>query len=312
MSLSTTPKPPRHLLSLDDWTADEITQVLALADELKRKAKFGERPLLLPGKVLAQIYDKPSLRTRVSFEAAMARLGGSSTFMTSQEAGLTGRESLPDVAAVLGRLVDAIVIRTFSQTLIEDVAASSHCPVINGLSDERHPCQALADLLTIREAFGTLGGLKIVFVGDGNNVARSLAIASGKMGVDMTLCSPKAYAFSSEFTKHLKSLVPNLSLTVTDDAAAAVKEADVVYTDVWASMGQETEAASRQQEFAAYQVNDRLMQQAPSHCRFLHCLPAHRGEEVTDAVMDSPQSLVYDQAENRMHVAKGLLVTLLA
>ena len=308
---SSAPKPPRHLLTLDDWTADEITHVLTLADELKRKAKYGERPPLLAGKVLAQIYDKPSLRTRVSFEAAMARLGGSSTFMTSQDAGLNGRESLPDVATVLGRLVDAIVVRTFSQQRIVDVAASSNCPVINGLSDERHPCQALADLLTIREAFGTLNGIKLVFVGDGNNVARSLAVACGKTGVSMTLCAPRTYSFSDDFTLHLKSVAPRLDLTVTDDVAAAIREADVVYTDVWASMGQETEAASRQQEFAAYQVNERLMQLAPRRCRFLHCLPAHRGEEVTDAVMDGPQSLVYEQAENRMHLAKGLLVTLL-
>ncbi|HEX6984356.1 MAG TPA: ornithine carbamoyltransferase, partial [Planctomycetaceae bacterium] len=214
-------------------------------------------------------------------------------------------------AAVLGRLVDAIVIRTFRQSLIEDVAASADCPVINGLSDERHPCQALADLLTIREAFGTLAGVRLVFVGDGNNVARSLAVASGKMGLAMTLCSPKAYAFDDGFRSRLKSVVPGLDLTVTDDLAAAVKDADVIYTDVWTSMGQETEVASRQKEFAAYQVNERVMTLAPDRCRFLHCLPAHRGEEVTDAVMDGPRSLVYDQAENRMHLAKGLLVTLL-
>src|SRR5690606_18048622 len=199
-------KPPRHLLSLDDWSSDEIEQLLVLSDDLKRRLALGERPPLLPGRMLAQIYDKPSLRTRVSFEAAMAQLGGSSTFMTSKEAGLNGREALPDVAAVLGRLVDAVVIRTFSQKLIEDVAAYTSCPVINGLSDERHPCQALADLLTIREAFGTLSGVKLVFVGDGNNVARSLAVASGKTGVSMTLCSPSAYAFDDDFTKELKSI----------------------------------------------------------------------------------------------------------
>lgn len=308
---SSTPKPPRHLLTLDDWTEDEITHVLSLAHELKRKAKFGERPPLLAGKVLAQIYDKPSLRTRVSFEAAMARLGGSSTFMTSQDAGLNGRESLPDVATVLGRLVDAIVVRTFSQQRIADVAAASNCPVINGLSDERHPCQALADLLTIRETFGTLDGVRLVFVGDGNNVARSLAVASGKAGMTMTLCSPQGYAFDTDFLTHLKQVSPKADVTLTDDPAAAVKSADIVYTDVWASMGQETEVTSRQQVFAAYQVDERLMQHAPTHSRFLHCLPAHRGEEVTDGVMNGPQSLVYEQAENRMHLAKGLLVTLL-
>jgi len=311
MTPSKAPRPVRHLLTLDDWSADEITRVLALAEDLKRKAALGERPPLLAGRFLAQVYDKPSLRTRVSFEAAMARLGGTSAFMTSREAGLTGREALPDVAAVLGRLVDAIVIRTFSQKLIEDVAAHSACPVINGLSDERHPCQALADLLTIREAFGTLSGVRLVFVGDGNNVARSLAVAAGKMGLPMTLCSPEAYAFDDGLRSILKAVVPNLDLTVTDDLTTAVKNADVVYTDVWTSMGQEGEAAGRLKEFAPYQVNERVMAAAPSRCRFLHCLPAHRGEEVTDAVMDAPNSLVYAQAENRMHLAAGLLVTLL-
>jgi ornithine carbamoyltransferase len=311
MTPNSAPKPPRHLLTLDDWSADEITRALALADQLKRKARLGERPPLLAGRILAQIYDKPSLRTRVSFEAAMARLGGQSTFMTSKEAGLNGREALPDVAAVLSRLADAVVIRTFSQKLIEEVASYSACPVVNGLSDDRHPCQALADLLTIREAFGTLAGVRLAFVGDGNNVARSLAVASGKLGVRMTLCAPPAYAFDEPFTAHLKQVAPDLDLTVTDDLTAAVKDADVIYTDIWASMGQEAEAASRKKEFAPYQVSEKVLAAAPSRCRFLHCLPAHRGDEVTDGVIDGPQSLVYEQAENRMHLAKGLLVTLL-
>lgn len=305
------PIPPRHLLSLDDWSADEIARLLALSDDFKRKAKFGERPPLLSGRMLAQIYDKPSLRTRVSFEAAMAQLAGNSTFLTSKEAGLNGREALPDVAAVLGRLVDAIVIRTFSQKLIEDVAAYAACPVINGLSDERHPCQALADLLTINAAFGSLDGVKLVFVGDGNNVARSLAVASGKTGMSMTLCSPKAFSFDDAFKAKLKTIVPDLALTITDDLPAAVRDADVVYTDVWASMGQEAEASSRKSAFAGFQIDETILAKAPSHARFLHCLPAHRGEEVTDGVMDGPQSLVYEQAESRMHLAKGLLVTLL-
>jgi ornithine carbamoyltransferase len=305
------PKPIRHLLTLDTWTADEIEQVLSLSHELKRKAKFGERPPQLAGKMLAQIYDKPSLRTRVSFEAAMACLGGSSTFMTSKEAGLTGRESLPDVATVLSRMVDAIVIRTFSQQLIDQVASYAECPVINGLSDERHPCQALADLLTIREACGSFDGVRLVFVGDGNNVARSLAVACGKVGIELTLCAPDGYSFEQDFLSYLKDIVPRLKLNLTPDLDAATRNADFVYTDVWASMGQEKEAAARQQAFAAYQISDAVMAAAPSSCRFLHCLPAHRGDEVTDGVMDGPQSLVYDQAENRMHLAKGLLVTLI-
>jgi len=311
MSTAATPKPIRHLLTLDSWTSDDIEQVLSLASELKRKAKIGERPPQLAGRMLAQIYDKPSLRTRVSFEAAMARLGGSSTFMTSKEAGLTGRESLPDVATVLSRMVDAIVIRTFSQQLIEEVAAHSDCPVINGLSDERHPCQALADLLTIREACGTFAGVRLLFVGDGNNVARSLAVACGKVGIEMTLCAPDGFAFDAAFQNRLKAVAPKFHLTMTNDLNDAIKNADIVYTDVWASMGQETEAEDRRKAFAAYQISEAVMSAAPEGCHFLHCLPAHRGDEVTDGVMDGPQSLVYEQAENRMHLAKGLLVTLI-
>ena len=305
------PHAPRHLLTLDDWSADEIGQVLSLADELKRKASLGERSPVLASRSLCQIYDKPSLRTRVSFEAAMARLGGNCTFMTSDEAGLNGRESLGDVATVLGRFVDGIVIRTFSQQRIEDVARFSGCPVVNGLSDDRHPCQALADMLTIRESFGSLSGLKLVFVGDGNNVAKSLAVACGKLGVAMTLCAPEDFVFDQDFLAVLRGIVPKLDLTVTDDLAGAVGDADVIYTDVWASMGQESEASARREAFARYQVNETTMRQAPQTARFLHCLPAHRGDEVTDGVIDGSQSLVYQQAENRMHIAAGLLVTLM-
>lgn len=306
-----TPYTPRHLLTLDDWSTDEIEQVLSLATDLKHEAQRGERPPRLAQRMLCQIYDKPSLRTRVSFEAAMARLGGASTFMTSQETGLLGRESHRDVATVLGRMVDAIVIRTFSQQLIEDVAKHAGKPVINGLSDDRHPCQALADLLTMREAFGSLSGLHLVFVGDGNNVARSLAVACGKLGVAMTLCAPADFQFDSNFLATLKQVAPQLDLTVTPDIAKALANADVVYTDVWASMGQESEAQTRRSAFLPYQVNADAMKHAPATARFLHCLPAHRGEEVTDDVIDGEQSLIYQQAENRMHIAASLLVTLI-
>ena len=305
------PKPPRHLIDLADWPTDEILGLLTLSEDLKRRAVSGDRPPLLAGKLLVQVYDKPSLRTRVSFEAAMARLGGSFTFMSSKEAGLTGRESLADVATVLGNFADGIVIRTFSQSLIESVAAHALCPVINGLSDERHPCQALADLLTIREAFGGFEGLKLVFVGDGNNVAKSLAVACGRVGIALTVCAPADHAFDAVFKKELQAAVPDLELAETDDVSAAVRDADLIYTDVWASMGQEDQAAARRATFLPYQVNEALWKLAPSGCRFLHCLPAHRGEEVTDGIMDGPQSLAYQQAENRMHLAKGLLVTVM-
>ena len=303
--------PCRHLLTLANWSAEEIEELIAIAVDLKHKAQIGERPPLLAGKVLAQIYDKPSLRTRVSFEAAMGRLGGSFTFMSSKEAGLLGRESLPDVARVLSSFVDGIVIRTFSQQLIEDVAAHASCPVINGLSDERHPCQALTDLMTIRETFGVLKGIHVVFVGDGNNVSKSLAIACGKLGMSMTLCGPAEYDFEPAFYDELQLAVPNFKLRTSTDLAAAVKAADVIYTDVWASMGQEKEASLRKEKFGHYQLNREIWSHAPSKCRFLHCLPAHRGEEVTDDVIDAESSLVFAQAENRMHLAKGLLVMLL-
>lgn len=305
-----TPHSPRHLLTLDDWSTDEIEQVLVIAGEFKYKAALGERTAPLSGRMLCQIYDKPSLRTRVSFESAMACLGGNSTFMSSREAGLLGRESLRDVAIVLSRCVDAIVIRTFSQQRIEDIAAAAKCPVINGLSDDRHPCQALADMLTINEAFGSLAGLKFVFVGDGNNVAKSLAVASGKLGVSMTLCAPNEFTFDQKFRAWLGEIVPDLDLSITDNLEEALAEADVIYTDVWTSMGQESEHEARRKVFAPYQINEAALGLAPKSARFLHCLPAHRGEEVTDAVIDGPQSLIYDQAENRMHLARGLLTML--
>ncbi|QDT64538.1 ornithine carbamoyltransferase [Calycomorphotria hydatis] len=301
----------RHLLNLFDWSSDDITEVLTLAADLKSQHQLGIRKPILERKVLAQVYDKPSLRTRVSFEAAMMQLGGSCIFMTSKEAGWTGRESLPDVSKVLSSFSDAIVIRTFSQELVDEVASYSSCPVINGLTDEFHPAQALTDLMTVKEAFGIFDDRHLVFVGDGNNVARSLAIACGRVGMRMTLCGPSDYHFEKGIVTELKTKVPGLDLTVTDDLHDAVKDANVIYTDVWASMGQEKEQAERKKVFEPYQVNGSVMKEAPKNCKFLHCLPAHRGEEVTDEVMDAPYSLAFEQAENRMHLAKGLLAMLL-
>jgi ornithine carbamoyltransferase len=297
----------RHLRSLFDLKPGEVQDILNLAADLKQKFKKGERPSILPGRVLAMVFEKPSLRTRNSFEAAMLQLGGGGIFITSQEAGLHGRETLPDIARVLSSYADAIALRTFSQKLIEDFAAHASCPVINALSDERHPCQALTDLFTIQEVFGSLKDLHLFYLGDGNNVARSLAIATAFAGMRMTLASPKGFELPAQFVKSLKRQVPGARLTLTtslDDIATA----DIVYTDVWASMGQESQADSRRGAFAAYQVNAALMAKAPKHSRFMHDLPAHRGEEVTDEVIDGPQSIAFLQAENRMHLAKGLLV----
>ncbi len=301
----------KHLTSLYDITPADTDEILAITADLKSRFSAGERPPLLAGHVLALIFEKPSLRTRNSFEAAMTQLGGGSTFMSSADAGLNGRESLADVARVLSSYSDAVVLRTFSQKLIEEFARESNCPVINGLSDDLHPCQALTDLFTVKEVFGDLAGRRLAFIGDGNNVAASLAVAGAYVGMPITICAPRDYQLSDEFVAELRRRVPKADLTLTDDPAVAVKNADVVYTDVWASMGQESEADQRKQAFAAYQVNSKLMKLAPAECRFMHDLPARRGLEATDEVLDGPKSIVFQQAENRMHVAKGLLVWLL-
>ena len=303
---------PRHLTSLDDLTSAELYDILSTSAELKQKYKAGQRPVLYPGRVLAQLFAKPSLRTRNSFEAAMVNLGGSGIFLTMEEAGLDGRESLRDVATVLSSYSDVITVRTFSHQMILDFAEYSGSPVINALSDERHPCQALTDLLTIQETAGCLEGTHLVFVGDGNNVAKSLAVASGMTGLKFTLAVPPGFELSAGFVADLRTRFPDADVQQTQEAVDAVRTADIVYTDVWASMGQEDDAERRRQAFAPYQVNRKLMQQAPSSVRFMHDLPAKRGLEVTDDVIDGPQSIVYQQAENRLHLARGLIAWLLA
>lgn len=301
----------KHLISLFDVSPDELAEILDRAAQLKALFLAGERPQLLPGRVLAQLFEKPSLRTRNSFEAAMVHLGGSGIFMTTAEAGLNGRESLPDVARVLSSFSDLITMRTFSHQLIQQFAAHSGCPVINGLSDERHPCQALTDLLTIREITGPLQGKHLVFVGDGNNVAMSLAIGSAMTGMRMTLSSPAGFEFKPAFLAALAARYPKHRTVLLPDPVRAVADADIVYTDVWASMGQEEESDRRKKAFAAFQVNEELMGKAPRDARFMHDLPAKRGLEVTDGVMDGDQSIVFPQAENRMHLARGLFAWIL-
>ncbi|MGH7128845.1 MAG: ornithine carbamoyltransferase [Planctomycetaceae bacterium] len=300
----------KHLTSVFDLTAADVESVLDRAADLKTKFLRGERPAVWQGRVLTQVFEKPSLRTRVSFEAAAAQLGGSCVFLSAKEAGLGGRESLADVARVLSGYSDAIALRTFSQQLINDFAASSSCPVINALSDDSHPCQALADVFTVREALGRVAGKTLAFIGDGNNVAHSLAIISGLVGMRLVLCTPPGYELPDAFLRDVKRRIPKAKITTTRDPRAAVKSADVVYTDVWASMGQESQADQRKAEFAPYQINAALLAAAPPECLFMHCLPARRGEEVTGEVLDGPQSIAFPQAENRMHLAKGLLVWL--
>ena len=241
----------------------------------------------------------------------MIHLGGSGIFLTTAEAGLNGRESLEDIAKVLSSFSDIITMRTFSHQLIVDFSKHSSCPVINGLSDERHPCQALTDLLTIQESFGKLKGMHLVFVGDGNNVSMSLAIASAMSGMKLTLAAPKGFEFSNEFMRRLSKRYPKHDVHQVHSAKDAVMTADVVYTDVWASMGQEDDAVRRMRAFADFQVNEELMQAAPKDARFMHDLPAKRGLEVTDGVMDGSQSIVFQQAENRMHLARGLFAWIL-
>jgi len=300
----------RHLTTLFDLEPDESRAILARAAELKTHALQGERPSVLQNRVLTQIYDKPSLRTRLSFEAAMVHLGGESAFFTAKDAGLYGRESLADVARVVGGISDVVVLRTFSHQTIEEFCQWADCPVINGLSDDYHPCQALTDFLTIQEVFGELSTQKLVFVGDGNNVAASLAILSSMLGLPMTLACPSGYELDGTILSELTRRYPETLFQQTNDLAEAVRDADVIYTDVWASMGQEAEAQKRIEAFEGFQVNADLLKAAPDSCRFMHDLPARRGLEVTDEIMDGERSIVFQQAENRMHLAKGLLAWL--
>jgi ornithine carbamoyltransferase len=296
----------KHLLDITDLTADEIAALLDDAARLKALPRE-QAPRPLEGKILGLVFEKPSLRTRVSFESAAIQLGGSSLFIPGEEVGLGKREALEDVARVISQYVDGLVLRVFAHATAAGMAAHASIPVINGLSDLAHPCQALADLLTIREAFGGVKGKTIAFVGDGNNVARSLAVGCALLGARFVLARPAGYGFDFQFLKDVSARAPGAKIDQTADPAAAVKKADVIYTDVWTSMGQEAERAKRLLEFGPYQVNAALLKKAPAHAKVLHCLPAHRGEEITAEVLEGSQSLVFAQAGNRLHAQKALL-----
>jgi ornithine carbamoyltransferase len=300
----------RHLLTLFDLSATETREILALAKNLKHKFQLGERKPVLTRKSMALLFEKQSMRTRVSFESGMTHLGGSSMFL-GEDVGWGDRETPKDFSSVLSELVDVIVCRTKSHSTVEQLAEFSSCPVINGLTDMYHPCQALADLLTLMEARGSLENAHLAYVGDANNVARSLAIACGQLGVKLSVGSPAGYEFDEPFLAQLRDEVGDSHLVQTNDPVETVKDADAVYSDVWASMGQESEREERAKAFAPFQVNNELMSHAKSDAVFMHCLPARRGEEVTDEVIDSSQSVVVQQAANRMHAQKGLLVWLL-
>ncbi len=300
----------RHLITLADVSAVEIQRIFSITEDLKTKFGQGLREALLPGRVLALLFEKQSLRTRVSFEAGMAHLGGSS-LMLGEDVGFGKRESVADFARVLSEMVDVVVVRAKRHATVVEFAQHASCAVINGLTDLAHPCQVLADLYTLQEECGTLAGQHLAWVGDGNNVARSLVEGCGHLGVRLSVCTPPGYELDSRFVAQAKRDFPNLDLTTTHDPCAAVRAAAAVYTDVWASMGQENERDKRRRDFADYQVNAQLMAAAPKGALFMHCLPAHRGEEVTDEVIDGSQSVVVSQAANRMHVQKGILVWLL-
>lgn len=303
----------RHLITLNDIRNSELERVLDLSATIKRELKSGQRTPYLPGKMLAMIFEKQSLRTRVSFETGMFQLGGSSMFLGG-EVGFGKRESTKDFSEVLSSMVDVIMFRAMKHRSVVELAKYSNCPVINGLTDQAHPCQALADVMTVREEFGELSGLKLAWIGDANNVAVSLVRAASKLGMKMSVAAPKGFQFDPKTVDKLVGKKPakGFELELVKDPAKAVKGAHAVYTDVWVSMGQEAEEEQRKRIFADYRVDETLMKKARKDAIFLHCLPARRGLEVTDEVMDSPRSRIVQQAENRLHAQKGLLVWLLS
>ena len=299
----------KDLLSVADLNRADITALLEAAADMKT----GSWSSMLEGRVLGILFEKPSLRTRVSFEMAIRQLGGQAIYLSPAEVGLGQRESAADVARVLSRYVDAVAIRTFSHDTLEEFAAAADIPVINALSDREHPCQALADMLTIQEHKGNLAGLALAYIGDGNNVAKSLLLAAAATGIEFRIASPPGYAIDDDVLAQGKTLAAESAASVLTFTSpeAAVNNADVIYTDVWASMGQEAEAAERRRVFSSYQLNEKLLGLAHDGAIVMHPLPAHRGEEVSETILDTPASVVFDQAENRLHVQKALLACLL-
>src|SRR5262252_1793972 len=300
----------RDLLTLADVTPEELEQMLTLAMDLKQRHKRGESMPLLTGKSLVLLFSKPSLRTRASFELGMAQLGGYSSYFQDPEIVLGTREPFKDLGRVLSRYYDGIVIRTFAHAAVEELAQVATIPVINALTDRFHPCQILAALQTLHEPFGTLQGRRIAYVGDGNNVAHSWLLGAAQAGLTLTIACPRTYQPDVTVVRRAQAIAETTGavLDIVADPKQGVKGADAIYTDVWTSMGQEQEAAVRREVFRPYQVNAALLAEAPSHAVVMHCLPAHRGEEITDEVIESDRSLAFDEAENRLHAQKALLV----
>jgi ornithine carbamoyltransferase len=301
----------KDLISIHDLSPAEVGAVLSLSAEVKARPR--EFRAALAGKILAMIFEKSSTRTRVSFEAGMTQLGGAAQFLSSRDIQLGRGEPVSDTARVLSRYVDGIMARTFAHQTVLDLATYATIPVVNGLTDLLHPCQALTDYFTMSEKFGSLKGLKLAYVGDGNNMAHSLMYGGPKCGVDVAVATPKGYEPDAGVTANARAdaAAAGTKLLVTNDAVQAVDGAHVVYTDVWASMGQEAEQARRAKDFAGWTVSNALMARAHKDAVFMHCLPAHRGEEVAAEVCDGPRSVIYDEAENRLHVQKAILVTLM-
>ena len=303
----------KSLASLYDLKKEEIEQVLKTSELLKSRLLTGEKPPLLKGKTLVMIFEKPSTRTRVSFEVGIWQLGGYALYLSAGDLQLGRRETIADTAQVLSRYVDGIIARVFAHQMILDLVKYSMVPVINGLSDLTHPCQGLADLFTIYEKKGRLAGLKLAYLGDGNNVANSLLYGCSKVGMDITLACPKGYEPNQEVVSKAKEegKSSRCKVKVTNDPKEAVRDADIIYTDVWASMGKEKEHEKRVKIFKPYQVNGKLIKEAKKDYLFMHCLPAHRGEEVTDEVADSKNSVIFDQAENKLHTQKALMTLII-
>jgi ornithine carbamoyltransferase len=296
----------RHFLSINDVSKEEILELLDHAAELKKDLKAGkDQSNILKGKTLGMIFEKPSLRTRISFEVGVAQLGGQAVTLTTDEIRIGARETRADVAKVMSQYLNGLMIRTFGQEVLLETAEHSTIPVINGLSDLEHPCQTLADLLTIKEQFGSFDGLRLAYIGDGNNTVRSLMLACAKLGIKIHVASPLGYEPGKEYQSEFS--------TVSHGVGEAAKDADVVYTDVWSSMGQEREAQKRKEAFAGYQINTALMDEfAKKSAIVLHCLPAHRGEEVTGEVLDRHEATILRQAENRLHTQKAVMIKLMA
>jgi ornithine carbamoyltransferase len=304
----------RHFLELKDWTSDDLRAMTQLALDLKHeRASQGYNAPILRGKILAMIFQKPSLRTRVSFDVGMQHLGGSAVMLAPSEIGLGVREAVPDVARVLGGYVDGIMARVFDHAHVHELAKWAGVPVVNGLSDSHHPCQIMADILTIREHFGRTDGLKLAYIGDGNNVAASLLFGCAHFGMHFSIASPQGYAIPSGEVEAAGALIASSGVRFeqVERPEDAVADADILYTDTWISMGQESEAAERVAAFQGYQINAELLAQAAPGAVVMHDLPAYRGKEITDEMMDGPRAIIFQQAHNRLHAQKAILATLL-